>query len=230
MNYVNAGYVYAIENTQNGGMYIGSTVDYKGRWHTHRSTLRNKRHHSFVLQRAWDKYGEAAFRFRLLLICSKEHRIMYETALMPLQRYNVLRTPKESMVRGGWEHSDEFKQKMSSLHKGKALTEAHRQKLSAHRTGMKMDSAFCEKARLRQTGVSPTAKTRTLLSAATKAARAGGYNILHEKVMQMYPRYMLGESAGVLSVEFGMSTQAFWRHYRAEGLPSRRKTRRKEAV
>lgn len=61
MNYADAGYIYAIRNTVNGNAYIGSTTNYKSRWFTHKSLLRKGKHHSFILQRAWDKYGEAAF-------------------------------------------------------------------------------------------------------------------------------------------------------------------------
>jgi len=168
----NVGYVYAIENVVNGRRYIGSTINYKSRWHTHRSTLRRGKHHSFILQKAWNKYGEKAFTFKLLLVCDKAQRIEYENRLMPLQAYNVMQTAKESLVRGGWNHSDEFKQKMSLLHKGKVLTVEHRLKLSEQRKGRTENAAFKEKASARQTGVSPSKDTRRKLSLAATASRA----------------------------------------------------------
>ena len=172
MNYPDAGYVYAIRNTANNRAYIGSTTNYKSRWHTHRSTLRRGVHHSFILQKAWNKYGEDAFSFELLIVCSKAQRIEYETRLMALESYNVLRTPKEESVRGGWTHSDEFKAKMSALNKGKKLTAEHKEKLALAQLGRKHGAAFSEKARLRQIGVTPSNSTRGKLSNAVKLARS----------------------------------------------------------
>lgn len=168
MNYEGAGYIYAIRNRVNGHAYIGSTNGYKARWQTHRSTLRRKIHHSFVLQRAWDKYGEDAFEFKILLVCPSELRVFYETRLITLETYNVLRTPKESGVRGGWTHSAEFKAKMSALHKGKQLSEEHRAKLSDIATGRVYDASFRARAKARQLGVTPSEQTRARLSAANK--------------------------------------------------------------
>lgn len=166
MNYEGAGYIYAIRNRVNGHAYIGSTKGYKARWHTHRSTLRRKTHHSFVLQRAWNKYGEDAFEFKILLVCPLELRIFYETRLMALETYNVLRTPKESGIRGGWTHSEEFKSKMSRLHKGKALSAEHKAKISDAATGRVYSEAFREQARARQLGVVPSEQTKAKQSAA----------------------------------------------------------------
>lgn len=166
MNYAGAGYLYAIRNTVNGNAYIGSTVNYKSRWSAHRSALRKGRHHSFILQKAWDKYGEPAFVFELLLVCPAEQRIAYENALMALEKYNVLRTAKESAVRGGWTHSEECKQKMSQAHRGKQFTQEHRLAISRARTGKKRDQAFRDKARARQVGVVPKQETRQKLSVA----------------------------------------------------------------
>lgn len=165
------GYVYAIENTMNGHRYIGSTTDYKRRWHTHRSSLRKGKHHSFILQRAWDKYGEAAFDFKLLVVCARNQRTEYENRLMPLQTYNIYRTAKEQLVRGGWKHTPEFRQKISMLNKGKRLSLEHREKLSASAKLRVYDDSFKEKARQRQLGVSPSKNTRAKLADAVQEAR-----------------------------------------------------------
>lgn len=58
--------VYQIRNLVNGKRYIGSSVKYKYRVTTHIKSLREKRHHSPKLQRAWDKYGEDNFEFSIL--------------------------------------------------------------------------------------------------------------------------------------------------------------------
>ena len=61
-----------------GKRYVGSAVDFAARWRCHRYELRRGKHHSSVLQRAWNKYGEQAFEFRKLLICKREDLLFYE--------------------------------------------------------------------------------------------------------------------------------------------------------
>ena len=56
-------YIYAISNVYNGKMYIGQTKNIEGRWHKHKSDLKNRKHHSKSLQDDWDKYGEEGFEF-----------------------------------------------------------------------------------------------------------------------------------------------------------------------
>lgn len=58
--------VYAIINRGNGKMYIGSARNVEARWRAHRNLLRKGRHHSFYLQRAWDKHGETGFVLQVL--------------------------------------------------------------------------------------------------------------------------------------------------------------------
>lgn len=115
-------FIYKIENRVNGGCYIGSTVNPKNRWMHHRTSLRKGRHHSFVLQKAWDKYGEECFEFKVLLECSEADRLFYEKLCMPLQKYNVLRTPHETPIRKNWVRTPEVCAKISSGLK-KALTD-----------------------------------------------------------------------------------------------------------
>jgi group I intron endonuclease len=215
---VSAGFVYAIRNTANGGMYIGSTTNFKSRWGTHRSALRNGRHHSFILQKAWDKHGEHNFVFEVLCVCAKEQRIEYENRLMPLQRYNVLRTAREQLVRGGWKHTEAFKQKMSFTHKGKPLSGEHKARVAAAKKGMKMNAAFCEKARQRQTGFKPSAKTRQMLSEAVTVARANEKQKNQEIVRKIHAQASAGKSILSLCKQYNVSPQTFYTHCKVLGL------------
>lgn len=55
--------IYKIENLVNGKFYIGSAAFTYSRWGQHRKRLRENKHHNAHLQAAWNKYGEAQFRF-----------------------------------------------------------------------------------------------------------------------------------------------------------------------
>ena len=49
-----------------GKVYVGSAVDIAQRWHVHRWSLANGKHHSRHLQRAWDKHRPDAFEWSVL--------------------------------------------------------------------------------------------------------------------------------------------------------------------
>lgn len=56
------GYIYHIINKKNGKRYIGKTINLKHRLECHYSKLRNNKHHSHKLQRAFNKYGADSFK------------------------------------------------------------------------------------------------------------------------------------------------------------------------
>ena len=55
--------IYAIVNTITGNQYIGSSKNSYVRRKAHFNLLRRGAHHSFILQRAFDKHGEDKFKF-----------------------------------------------------------------------------------------------------------------------------------------------------------------------
>lgn len=70
--------VYCIEHIYTGRFYIGSSKKIRGRFAHHRWSLRNGRHDSEKLQKAWTSFGEAAFRFRTLIVCQEADLSLYE--------------------------------------------------------------------------------------------------------------------------------------------------------
>lgn len=64
--------IYEILNTKNKKRYIGQSISKSSRkrWFYHRWTLKKNSHINSHLQRAWNKYGEKAFRWTILCECS----------------------------------------------------------------------------------------------------------------------------------------------------------------
>jgi group I intron endonuclease len=108
--------IYAIINRDTGKAYIGSAGrSFKLRWVEHKRSLRKGKHHSILLQRAWDKYTEFRFEFRILEVVPKEECIdvkylldieqMYLDTYQP--EYNICKVAGNAMK--GRKHSEETK-------------------------------------------------------------------------------------------------------------------------
>lgn len=134
--------VYCITNKVNGKKYIGQSVDVYERWVHHMSCLRGNYHVNRHLQRAYDKYGDSVFHFKLLKSCKPEYMDRFEK--LYIRQYNTLdRNCGYNLDYGGNEyktHSEETKKKISESvsknhqYKGKHLSEEHREKISdAHK-------------------------------------------------------------------------------------------------
>ena len=64
--------IYCIENTVNNKKYIGLSRNIEQRWNEHRSKLRRGKHGNIYLQRAWNHYGEKAFKFYIIELCDSD--------------------------------------------------------------------------------------------------------------------------------------------------------------
>ena len=129
------GGIYQIVNTTNGNTYIGSAISFRQRRYEHWSMLHRGCHHSEHLQRAWNKYGEGAFRFDPLIICDPDMLIYYEQQFLDRwhSEYNACPTAGSSFGRAvseetkakiaksltGLKHTEDTKAKMSKAGKGR---------------------------------------------------------------------------------------------------------------
>lgn len=106
----NMAHIYKIHNIITGDCYIGSSVNLKERWKRHKKDLRKGKHHSIILQRAWNKYGEENFELKELEICSEEETREKETNYLLLLNpvYNIC---KEAYSTSGRIYKEETRKK-----------------------------------------------------------------------------------------------------------------------
>src|SRR5580658_4841164 len=108
--------IYEIRNSINGKRYIGSAVCLRNRAKKHLHDLRYGYHHSAKLQRAWNKYGESAFTFKILELVVPTKLIEREQFWFDLSnaagedRYNISHVAGHAL---GQRRSEESKQRMS---------------------------------------------------------------------------------------------------------------------
>lgn len=147
----NACGLYEIVNLINGLRYVGSASNLNARWRAHKSYLSRGVHDNHYLQNAWNKYGADAFRFNVLMLTSKENKLLEEQKLLDLifangtQGYNLSpkveggfdgRTHSEeskhkiALGRTGWKHTEETRQKISNSKKGGVLSEERKAQIS----------------------------------------------------------------------------------------------------
>lgn len=103
--------IYEIVHLESGKRYVGSAVNFKSRFRVHKHQLRNNTHHSKYLQRAWNKYGEASFEFRILKLCDPAFLIIEEQKEIDAGcDYNTCLIANSSL---GTKASPETREKMS---------------------------------------------------------------------------------------------------------------------
>ena len=133
--------IYTITNLESGKQYIGSTAYLYRRFKEHLSKLRKGKHPNPKLQNAWDKYGEAAFKFDVLERCEDAKTLaLVEQKWIDTVKpfYNCFPTARSSL---GHSVSAEARAKISAANKGRqtSLGRKHsdetKKKISAARLG-----------------------------------------------------------------------------------------------
>ena len=85
--------IYKIINLINNKCYIGSSKNIKDRWRKHKKDLKSNCHHSIILQRSYNKHGDAKFSYEIIEICEVdkllEREQYYILELEPI--YNIYR-------------------------------------------------------------------------------------------------------------------------------------------
>lgn len=124
MDNLNVSGIYKIRNSINGKFYIGSAVNILKRWNLHLHYLRRGEHHSQHFQRAFVKYGEAAFQLEVIETTLPTRSVLlareqfYLDAFGPFKNFGYNVCPKAGS-RLGLKHSASTKKKMSEVFRGR---------------------------------------------------------------------------------------------------------------
>lgn len=136
-------YIYTI--TCADRVYIGQTINPKGRWNQHTTKLKRNKHANPKLQACWNKYGPEAFEFKVISECAGYLADTLEFVFigvfkqfLNIEVFNFGVNVKNPMR--GRKHTDEAKKKISENNKGRhQITPEHRAKLTAgQRTSEKL--------------------------------------------------------------------------------------------
>lgn len=132
--------IYQFRNTVNKKAYIGSSVEVTKRKENHIHSLRKGKHHNIHFQRAWDKYGEDSFEYKVLeyldsetstdKLLEREQYWLDKTKCYETEHgYNILRIAGSNK---GHKWSLQAKENFSKIRKGLKLkiSDETRRKLS----------------------------------------------------------------------------------------------------
>lgn len=87
--------IYLITNKLNGKVYVGASQNIESRWKSHKQSLNKNKHHSKLLQNAWNEYGEENFEFKVIHECENLRIVEQEfldkyQSFEPKHGYNIL--------------------------------------------------------------------------------------------------------------------------------------------
>ena len=155
--------VYGIINLFNGKIYIGSAKYIKGRFSWHYRALENGKHHSRLLQRAWDKYGEDSFVFFII-----EHR---ETWLLHREQYWMDRLTSYNFDCGyniypkagspaNVKLTEEHKRKIGEAGKGRKISDETKALMSKAHLNRSVEHKANHAAAMKKRGITPEHKQK----------------------------------------------------------------------
>lgn len=158
--------IYVIRHRASGREYVGSSVDIYKRAGKHKSDLSKNRHHSPILQNAWNKHGADEFEMEVVEVVSNPALLLLsEQAWLDKGAfYNVCKFARNRL---GFRATDETKARQSAAltglkrtpeqvenirqsQMGKVLSAEHRAKCG--RKGVAKPDGFAEKLRIARTG------------------------------------------------------------------------------
>lgn len=142
--------IYCIRNLVNGKCYVGSSVRFDQRWSIHRLHLRRGIHHSPPLQYAWNKYGEASFKFEVIERVEDKSQLLvreqfyldtmvreYNCSSTAGSRLGMRNSVASNLLRAESLNKPEVRAKLGSGKRGVPHTEEHKAHMREMMTGRK---------------------------------------------------------------------------------------------
>lgn len=124
--------IYQIKNIINNKIYIGRAINVFDRLKKHYSDLIQNKHFNEHLQRSFNKYKSNNFEYSIICAVPTEQLDLAEKSSIYMftsidDRFGFNKTTGGE---GGYNRSEETKQKISKSHTGKSLSEEHKKKIS----------------------------------------------------------------------------------------------------
>ena len=129
--------IYQIRNLINGKKYIGQTADLEKRKLKHFNALMGNYHYNEHLQNAYNKYGKENFVFEVLKYCRLFELTRYEQFFVDQEKQDDLYNIRIECVNSnlGTRCSDETREKLSIINRGKKHTKKSKNKISKALSG-----------------------------------------------------------------------------------------------
>lgn len=115
--------VYKIVNTITDDVYVGSALNFYKRKYYHLYDLKNKKHHSPILQNSWNKYGCDVFCFVVIEEIDKNEDLIIREQYWMDELKPVFNVAKIAGSPLGVKHTLQSRVNMSNAQKGKSLKE-----------------------------------------------------------------------------------------------------------
>jgi len=184
--------IYEILNTLNGKRYIGSAACFRRRFNLHTCQLRRNEHHNTHLQAAWNKYGEEAFKFNILLVCARDRGTLH---LYEQQAFDVLQ-PEYNIapIAGsllGFKRSAETKARMSAAQKGRTVSESTKKLLAdaargtSHAKGKHLGPLSPEHCQALSAATKGKSKSAAHKAAISKGRKGMKFSAAHRKALSI---------------------------------------------
>jgi group I intron endonuclease len=202
--------VYTITNISTGKVYVGSAVNVRRRWETHRRELRRGAHPNRYLQSSWNAHGEPEFSFVLVesveestdLVSREQWWLDVLQSADRAHGYNISPTAYSIL---GYRFSDEQRANVSRGLAGLEKSPEHRANLWASREAT---AEFREQMAVNGRagkGRSKSPEHKAKIGAAQRGSGNHAAKLDESAVLTIRARLATGEKGRVLAAEFGVS-------------------------
>jgi len=183
--------IYQIRNIINNKKYIGSAVNIRDRWSSHKSLLINNKHYNKHLQRSFNKYSEENFKFEIIeyienvkqLIEREQYWMEINKSYIRENGYNLSPNAGSTL---GFKYSEEAKKNISNGRKGKNTGENNYWHKNGLRKEMKEKISLARKGKYAGKnhpwyGRKHTEETKQKISEANSGSKNGNYQRIYSE-------------------------------------------------